>query len=210
MRPITFQEFLADEDKRREAWSRVFSGAAGWTGRRPNRGHQAVSALIAAGKAVAVITQNVDNLHQDGGAPEESVIELHGNASYARCLSCGVRHELESFRQAFLERSEIPTCRACSGLVKTATISFGQAMPQEAMRRARTASLSCDLFVVLGSSLTVEPASSFPVLAKRRGAVLAIVNREPTGLDTLADLTLHEEIGDVMSEVVPLALGRPL
>jgi len=204
MSPIRFQEFVGDEAKRHEAWSRTFAGRAGWTGRKPNAGHDAVAALVAAGKVSAVITQNVDNLHQDSGVPADQVIELHGNASYARCLECGLRHELADLRAPFLERRVIPACRACGGIVKTATISFGQSLPIEALERAEAVTLACDLFLVLGSSLVVYPALEFPPLAKRNGARLAIVNREPTDQDPIADLVLHDEIGPTMSEVAAL------
>jgi NAD-dependent deacetylase len=203
MKPIYFQEFVGDPAKRREAWARAFSGRAGWTGRKPNAGHYAVARLVARGKAGAVITQNVDNLHQDSGVPADKVVELHGNASYAKCLECGERHELAALKEGFLKAGEIPYCRSCGGLVKTATISFGQAMPEAEMRRAEEESLDCDLFLVLGSSLVVYPAAGFPLLAKRNGARLAIVNREPTELDAYADLVLHDEIGPALSEAVP-------
>jgi NAD-dependent deacetylase len=201
MKPIYFQDFVASEERRREAWTRAFSGAAGWVGAKPNAGHYAVARLVAAGKATAVITQNVDNLHQASGVPAERIVELHGNASYAKCLDCGLRHELADLKGPFLERGEIPACRACGGIVKTATISFGQPMPEAEMARAEEASLACDLFLVLGSSLVVFPAAGFPMLAKRHGARLAIVNREPTDQDPFADLVLHEEIGAVMTAV---------
>ena len=171
-------------------------------GAKPNIGQAAVARLVAQGKAAAVITQNVDNLHQDSGIPEDQVIELHGNASYATCLECGLRHELADLKIGFVERGEIPACRACGGLVKTATISFGQAMPEGPMERAKAATLDCDLFLVLGSSLVVFPAASFPLIARRNGARLAIVNREPTEQDGYADLALHDEIGPVMAEAV--------
>jgi NAD-dependent deacetylase len=203
MSPIYFQEFVASEAKRREAWDRAFSGRAGWTGRQPNAGHYGVARLIASGKARAVITQNVDNLHQDAGAPEGQVIELHGNASYATCLECGLRHELADLKALYQATGDLPACRACDGIVKTATISFGQAMPLGPMARAQEEALACDLFVVLGSSLVVYPAAGFPLMAQENGAKLAIVNREPTDQDPLADLVLHDEIGPVMSEVVP-------
>jgi len=202
MKPIYFQDFLASEDLRRQGWMRTFSGAAGWTGAKPNAGHDAVAQLVARGKVTAVITQNVDNLHQDSGVPVEQVIELHGNASYATCLFCGLRHEFAELKPAFVERGVIPACRDCGGIVKTATISFGQPMPPEPMARAEAATLACDLFLVLGSSLVVFPAASFPLLAARNGAALAIVNREPTDQDAYADLVLHDEIGPAMSEVV--------
>lgn len=203
MKPIYFQEFVGDEDKRREAWTRVFNGTAGWTGRAPNAGHDAVARLVAAGKVSAVITQNVDNLHQDSGIPDDRVIELHGNASYATCLKCGQRHEFKALRPIFVEEGRIPTCFDCGHLVKSATISFGQQMPEEPMLRAEEETLACDLFLVLGSSLVVYPAAAFPMVAKRNGATLAIVNREATDVDPYADLVLHDEIGPVMSAIVP-------
>ena len=203
MKPIYFQDFVASEDRRREAWTRVFSGAAGWIGASPNAGHDAVARMVASGKVETVITQNVDNLHQESGIPDDRVIELHGNAGYAKCLVCGERHELADLKGPFLERGVIPACRACGGLVKSATISFGQAMPAEPVARAETATLSCDLFLVLGSSLVVYPAAGLPMMAKRNGAALAIVNREPTDQDDFADLVLHEEIGAVLAEIAP-------
>ena len=203
MRPIYFDEFVSSEAMRREAWTRVYSGVTGWTGAKPNAGHYAVARLVARGKVAAVITQNVDNLHQDSGVPPERVIELHGNATYASCLACGLRHELEVLKQSFLGRDEIPSCRDCGGLVKTATISFGQAMPQAAMARAEQATLAADLFLVLGSSLVVYPAAGFPLLAKDKGAKLAIVNREPTEQDAFADVVLHEDIGPLLTAIVP-------
>jgi NAD-dependent deacetylase len=150
-----------------------------------------------------VITQNVDNLHQDSGVPDDKVIELHGNASYATCLECGLRHELDELKALYEATGDLPACRACGGIVKTATISFGQAMPMVPMARAEAETLACDLFLVLGSSLVVYPAAGFPLLAKRNGAALAIVNREPTELDGFADLVLHDEIGPVMSRAAP-------
>jgi NAD-dependent deacetylase len=203
IKPIYFQEFVDDPVKRREAWRRTFTGTAGWTGASPNAGHHAVARLVRSGKVRAVITQNVDNLHQDSGVPPDKVIELHGNASYATCLDCGLRHEFEDLRPGFVERGEIPACRACGSIVKSATISFGQSMPEAPMLRAEAETLACDLFLVLGSSLVVYPAAGFPLMAKRAGARLVIVNREPTEQDSAADLVLHDEIGPVMAFVVP-------
>jgi NAD-dependent deacetylase len=128
------------------------------------------------------------------------VIELHGNGSYATCLECGLRHELEVLKQSFTGRGEIPACRDCGGIVKTATISFGQALAPATIEQAREETLACDLFIVLGSSLVVYPAAGFPQIAKENGARLVIVNREETGLDRIADLVLHEPIGDTLGE----------
>lgn len=201
MKPIMFQDFVASREIRREAWTRVFNKTAGWTGAAPNAGHFAVAKLVAAGKVSSVITQNVDNLHQDSGVPADQVIEVHGNATYAKCLQCGKRYDLDSLRPRW-EADEDITCIFCTGLIKTATISFGQAMPEDEMARAAEEALLCDLCLVLGSSLVVYPAASIPVEAKRNGAGLAIINREPTDLDPYADLVLNTEIGPLMTDVI--------
>ncbi len=200
-RPIDFREFMASEDARRESWRRKFEIDPTLKAAEPNRGHRAVASLMNRGKVSAVITQNIDGLHQAAGAEGDRVIELHGNTTYARCLSCGARYELEPIREAFLGAGTLPVCEACGGIVKTATISFGQAMPEDAMRAAEEATLSCDLFLAIGSSLVVYPAAGFPVLAKRNGAALVILNREPTDLDGHADLVLNREIGDTLGAV---------
>jgi NAD-dependent deacetylase len=204
MSPIDFRDFMTDPALRRESWARVYSGVARWTGASPNAGHYAVARLVDQGKVAAVITQNVDNLHQQSGVPDDKVIKLHGNATYAACLSCGLRHELEDLRAPFQATGEPPACGRCGGVVKSATISFGQSMPAAEMARAEGEVDACDLFVVLGSSLVVYPAADFPLMAKQNGARLVIVNREPTPQDRYADLVLHEEIGPLMSQVAPL------
>ena len=202
MAPIDFDSFLASDAARRETWRRRFAMEETFRAATPNRGHRAVDALVRRGKVSAVITQNIDGLHQASGIPDAQVVELHGNTTYATCLDCGKRYEIDDLRITFERDGLAPRCDRCHGFVKTATISFGQAMPQEAMRRAEVETLAADLFIVLGSSLVVYPAAGFPEVAKRKGAALAIVNREPTGLDRLADLVLHHGIGDVMGEAV--------
>ncbi|HLS79848.1 MAG TPA: Sir2 family NAD-dependent protein deacetylase [Steroidobacter sp.] len=199
MQPIYFQDFVASEAVRREAWRRRFDNRDGWVGAQPNRGHLVVARLVREGRASAVITQNVDNLHQASGVPEDRVIELHGNASYAKCLDCEVRIELSDIEREFRATGSVAPCRRCGGVIKSATISFGQRMPEAPMRRALEATMQCDLFIVLGSSLSVFPAADFPVHAKRNGAVLAIINREPTQFDGLADLVIHASIGKTLS-----------
>jgi NAD-dependent deacetylase len=202
--PIDFSDFLSSHELRREAWRRKFATQPTLDAARPNRGHRAVAALVRSGAASAVITQNIDGLHQRSGVPDGQVIELHGNTTYARCLSCGARYELEPIRDAFERTAEPPACR-CGGWIKTATISFGQPMPEEAMVRARREALAADLFLVLGSSLVVFPAAEFPALAKQRGADLVIVNREPTHLDPVADLVVHGEIGPILGDALQVA-----
>jgi NAD-dependent deacetylase len=202
MQPIYFQDFVASEASRREAWRRRFDNSDGWIGAQPNQGHLAVARLIDAGKASAVITQNVDNLHQASGVPEHKVIELHGNASYAKCLSCQKRMELADIEREYRASGAVGPCRACGGIIKSATISFGQQMPEAAMRRAHEETLACDLFLVLGSSLSVFPAADFPLRAKQRGAQLVIINRDPTAMDEIADLVIHAGIGATLSAVI--------
>ena len=201
IKPIPFQDFVRSEAVRRESWRRRFA-APGWADARPNAGHLAVARLVRAGKAT-VVTQNVDNLHQASGVPNAAVIELHGNNSYATCLACATRYELADLQRQFERLGDVPPCARCGGIVKTATISFGQPMPEAAMARAHAAVDDCDLFLVAGSSLVVYPAAAFPEYAKGRGATLVIVNREPTPLDGIADLVLHTEIGPTLSAAVP-------
>jgi NAD-dependent deacetylase len=202
MAPIDFAEFLASEEARRETWRRRFHMDETFRAATPNRGHRAVAELVRRGKAAAVITQNIDGLHQASGIAEDRVIELHGNSTYAHCLDCKARYELEALRTAFERDESAPLCGICGGFVKTATISFGQAMPVEPMRRAEIETLAADLFVVAGSSLVVYPAAGFPELAQRNGATLVIVNREPTGLDPIADLVLNRAIGETLGAAV--------
>lgn len=201
-KPIDFGDFIASEDARRESWRRKFASDAVMRAASPNAGHRALARLVEDGRMSAVITQNVDGLHQASGVPDAKVVELHGNATYASCLDCGERHELDWVRRLFEDGETLPECVKCGGIVKTATISFGQAMPEVEMARAREETMACDLLIVLGSSLVVYPAAGFPVMAKRNGARLVIVNREPTDQDGLADLVVHDEIGPTMSRVV--------
>jgi NAD-dependent protein deacetylase/lipoamidase len=197
-RPIDFDAFMTSEEARREYWQRKFDTHETITQAKPNCGHLAIAELVRLGKVVAVITQNVDGLHQASGIPRDKIIELHGNTTYAHCLSCGKKYDLEPIRKTFLAGRKVPECAACGGFVKTATISFGQAMPQEEMRRATCEAGACDLFLAIGSSLMVYPAAALPVLAKQAGAGLVIINREQTGLDHLADLVINGEIGPTL------------
>ena len=176
--PIYYQEFLASEDARIDAWRRKLLIDRDIAGATPNRGHRAVAKLVRIGKVSSVITQNIDNLHQDSGVPREKVIELHGNGSYAKCVACETRYELAPIKEAFARDSVPPACTLCGAPVKTATISFGQAMPEDEMERAQREALACDLFLAIGSSLVVYPAAGLPVLAKKSGSTLVILNRE--------------------------------
>jgi NAD-dependent deacetylase len=202
MAPIDFQDFVASAEMRKEAWRRRFAMDETFETAKPNVGHHAVAKLVARGIASHVITQNIDNLHQESGVPHDKVIEIHGNTRYAKCLRCGLPVELNPIRAYFNAHGKPPDCAGCGGIVKTATISFGQAMPEAEMARAEQAIRECDLFVVLGSSLVVYPAAALPLTAKRGGARLVIVNREATEQGRFADLAIQAEIGPTLSAAV--------
>lgn len=200
-KPIDFSDYMASEELRRESWRRKIIGDKEWGSAEPNRGHRAIARLVNHGTVSSVITQNIDGLHQKSGVAEERIIELHGNGTYAVCLDCRRRFDLEPIIAAFQEREQLPVCDSCGGIVKTGTISFGQPMPLDAMIRAQKESEECDLFIAIGSSLVVYPAASFPVLAKRNGARLVILNRDPTDMDGIADLVLNQEIGPTLGAI---------
>ena len=199
--PIYFQDFIGSEEVRKDSWKRKFSGQDIIKKAKPNIGHLAVAEIINKHESAYLITQNVDNLHQDAGVPDDKITEIHGNAHYASCLDCGIRYELNSIKKAFLENETVPYCDSCGGIIKTATISFGQPMPEEGMQIAQRKTLGCDLFITIGTSLVVYPAAGFPKLAKEIGAKLIIINNEPTDFDPIADLVIHEQIGKVFSEI---------
>jgi NAD-dependent deacetylase len=201
-RPIPFDEFVASTDARNEAWRRRFAMEPTFAAARPGRGHRALASLYGAGKIPAVVTQNIDNLHQVSGFAGEHVVELHGNTTYARCIGCHEAYSLSWVKQCFDTTGSAPDCTACDEPVKTATISFGQAMPEDAMRRATELAQSYDLFMAIGSSLVVWPAAGFPLLAKNSGARLVIINNEPTEQDDLADLVIRHDIGDTLGPFV--------
>jgi NAD-dependent deacetylase len=201
-RPIPFDEFMASREARDEAWRRRFAMEPTFAAARPGRGHHALASLYRAGKIPAVITQNIDNLHQMSGLAAEHVIELHGNTTYARCTGCGHAYDLAWAKRSFDETGGAPDCALCGEPVKTATISFGQAMPEDAMRRAAELAKGCDLFIAIGSSLVVWPAAGFPLMAKNCGARLVIINNEPTEQDDVADLVIRHDIGETLGPFV--------
>ncbi|MGL4241243.1 MAG: SIR2 family NAD-dependent protein deacylase [Beijerinckiaceae bacterium] len=205
-KPVPFQAFVASAEARKEAWRRKFAMDDTYAGAEPGQGHRALAALHAAGRMPLLVTQNIDGLHQRSGLPDDAVIELHGNGGYAKCLECDERHELSVIRPVFEAGGEAPNCRSCSGLLKSATISFGQAMPQHAMARAAKAALAADIFLAIGSSLVVFPAADLPRAAAENGAKLVIVNREPTHLDGVADLVVRADIGPTLA-AMRTALG---
>ncbi|MFI5012265.1 MAG: NAD-dependent deacetylase [Hyphomicrobiales bacterium] len=206
--PMPFDQFLASEEARREAWRRKFALDDHHKGAAPGAGHLALARLVHQDIVETVITQNIDNMHQNAGVPAEKVIELHGNGTYARCLDCGRRHELVSCRRVLEWEHRAPRCEACGGIVKSATISFGQAMPADEMRRATLAANGADLMLAIGSSLVVYPAAGLPLLARDNGAVFLILNRGETGLDEEAAERFDVEAGPVLGRLAALLARR--
>ncbi len=198
----TFQKFLESEAGREKAWARYREIWTVIVGARPNSGHYAIAELYRLGKLDCVITQNIDNLHQISGIPEEMVIELHGTVKWVVCLECGRRYPREEI-QARLEAGEkAPKCDGCQGILKQATISFGQPMPERETREAERRSAGCDLFLIAGSSLVVYPAAQMPLIAKNNGARLVIINLTPTPHDDYADIVINEKTGEALSRIV--------
>jgi len=200
--PIPFDAFMSSREMRDKAWRRRFVMQENFANAKPGRGHLALASLYRAGKVPALVTQNIDNLHQMSGIAPNDVVELHGNTTYATCLNCAERYEVAWVKEKFEALGRhAPDC-SCGGYIKTATVSFGQAMPADAMQRAEELSKSCDLFLAVGSSLVVWPAAGFPLVAKRNGAALVIINREPTEFDDLADLVVRNDIGDALGPFI--------
>ena len=199
--PIPFDQFMASREMRDEAWRRRFAMEDYFAQAKPTRGHLALAALYRGGKSPGVITQNIDNLHQVSGIAPDDVVELHGNTTFATCLDCNRRYELGFVKSRFDELKGAPDCD-CGGYIKTATVSFGQSMPADAMYKAQEWSGDCDLFIAIGSSLVVWPAAGFPLQAKKSGARLVIVNREATEFDAVADLVIRQDIGDALSPLI--------
>ncbi len=198
--PIYFQDFISSKEKRIESWQRKFGNELSLDSAAPNAGHKKIAEIMEI-KDSFLITQNVDNLHQDSGIHESKISELHGNATYARCLDCNKRYELESLKIEFLKTNEPPICSICEGIIKTATVSFGQAMPEEEMQISQKKAIESDLFICIGTSLAVFPAADLPLLAKETGAVLVILNNEPTQMDQYADLVINRDISEVFLEI---------
>ncbi|HWP56258.1 MAG TPA: Sir2 family NAD-dependent protein deacetylase [Candidatus Acidoferrales bacterium] len=202
--PVYFSEFMTSEEARIRHWRMKKESHELYKKVKPNIGHYAIAEFAKRGQLLGLITQNIDGLHELAGVPAEKIVELHGTDRKIVCLHCGKTFDPEPIYERIVGDFEAPTCDACGGFLKAATISFGQAMPVEAMSRAHELSEQAELFVVLGSSLVVQPAASFPVIAKQNGAFLAIINRDPTPLDALADFVHRGEIGEFFKALLPL------
>jgi len=205
---FTYQRFLSSEANRENYWqfSRDFWPAI--VNAQPNPGHYAIAELYKLGKLDCVITQNVDGLHQESGLPEDSVIELHGTARWVNCLQCGKRYPRQEIQDRVETGEKVPACDTCAGMLKPATVSFGQPMPERETREAEVRSSACDLFLVAGSSLVVYPAAQMPLIAKRSGARLIIVNLAATPHDGYADVVINEKIGSTLSRMVDVVKSR--
>lgn len=200
-RPVYFQDFLASEEARVEHWEYKLEGYEAFRDAKPNAAHRALCELERQGRLELLVTQNIDGLHQDAGHSPEKVVELHGTNRVIRCLSCGAESEPAAAFAAFRKTRASPTC-ACGGFLKPATVSFGQAMPQEALGKALRAARSADLVMSLGSTLEVQPAASVPLAAQRRGAPYVVVNLGPTAHDRLASVKVDGDVCAVVPELL--------
>lgn len=201
--PVYFQEFLASAEARRESWRQKVEAYAEFARAKPNPGHCCLADWEARGWLRGVVTQNIDGLHQLAGSRQ--VLELHGTAREVECLTCGARTPPEPWMEEFRQTDRPPVCPQCGGWLKSATVSFGQALPEDVLSQAVEWSREADLMIALGSSLVVEPAASLPRIARKHGARLVIVNRDPTDQDAAADAVIHAGIGQTLSAIASLA-----
>lgn len=198
-KPVYYDEFLASADARHEYWRQKAEAAGDFEQAAPNVGHQTIARWEEQGRVLGVITQNIDGLHQDAGS--RRVWELHGTARWIACIDCSARYEPLPLLAQFRASQAVPPCPACGGRLKSATVSFGQMLPTEVLEESVELARTSDLFLAIGSSLVVHPAAGLPQLAKRAGAKLVIINRDPTDLDPIADVVLHEPIGVTLSAI---------
>jgi len=199
-RPVTIQELVASEEARRSYWRYKKETYRDFAAARPNAAHHALARLESEGRLAAVITQNIDGLHQEAGS--RAVLELHGTNRRVACLACGRSYAAALIQDRLLAGCEVPTCDACGGMLKSATVSFGQPLPRDVLAEAWRLASACDLLLVLGSSLVVQPAAALPEIAAAAGAAVVIVNREPTPLDGLADHVLHGAVEEILPALV--------
>jgi NAD-dependent deacetylase len=202
--PVYFHDFMTSESARILHWQLKKATYELYKKVQPNIGHYAIRDFEARGQLLGLITQNIDGLHGIAGVSKEKIVELHGTDRLITCLQCQKRFEPVAIYECLGENFTAPTCDLCGGFLKSANVSFGQQMPIEAMERAQEWSEAADVFIVIGSSLQVQPAASFPVIAKRAGALLGIVNRDETPLDDLADFVYQGAIGEFFSKLNPL------
>jgi NAD-dependent deacetylase len=203
--PPTLSDFRQNPDTRRQYWAERRERYAALRDTQPNAGHLALARLQSSGRLSYVITQNIDGLHQKAGSNPDRTIELHGSAHQVCCLDCGASWPADQI-QTRLELEPLPSCEICGGMIRAATVLFGQALPEDALRRAFAVARTSDLVLVVGSSLVVQPAARLPQIAVANGAQLAIINNEPTPLDSLADIVVRASAGAVLSALVDALL----
>jgi len=202
---LNLPNFLRSEEIREKYWQvhRLFWEAV--KDAKPNSGHYAVTELNNIGKLDCVITQNTDGLHQKSGTPESKMLELHGTMHWVDCLDCHKRFPRDYAHEKMLAGEKVPRCGECKGILKPATVAYGQSMPVQETNEAMERSSGCDLFLALGSSLVVYPAAQMPLLAKQNGAKLVIINITDTPHDRYADIVIAEKTGETMSKIVETA-----
>jgi NAD-dependent deacetylase len=200
-RPVYFDEFMSAKESRIEYWSRWQDLYRDISGANPNPAHMAVSRLNEMGLLQAVVTQNIDGLHQASGLPDEKIVELHGNTCRIRCMSCQKISPIAQVQQRLANGDSAPECN-CGGYLKPDTISFGQAMPAAEVEKSVALSQNCDVFLIVGSTLVVQPAAQMPLYAKNNGAFLAIINLSDTPCDDICDVVLREKAGDVFQQII--------
>ena len=201
-KPIQFQDYLDDEEKQRLSWSRNIELHKILREINPNIGHAFVEKVINFNEENLLITQNIDGLHQRSGIQEDKIIEIHGNAIEAKCLDCEKKAKIIDFHAAIKTNNPLPKCLNCNGVVKVATISFGQPMNENDMLKATKMSSECELMIVMGSSLSVMPAGQIPNLAIQSGAKLVILNREETIYDAMADIVINDELKNICGKLI--------
>ncbi len=199
-KPVLYQDFLASEKARAEYWEYKLEGFEQFRDAKPNKAHNALAELERMGKISTLVTQNIDGLHQDAG--NSSVIELHGTNRSIECVSCGMRTLPEPSFKEFRRLKKCPLCKKCGGYLKTATISFGQAMPENLLKQAFAAASTADLAVSIGSTLEVQPASLVPLRVLEKGAPYVVINRGETAHDQIATLRLDGDINEILPDAL--------
>ena len=200
--PVLFEDFLTSESARVQHWRLKKATYELFKTVKPNLAHYAICDFESRRQLLGLITQNIDGLHKIAGTSDEKLVELHGTDRLVTCLKCDKEYQPAEVYEKLPEHCGAPTCNECGGFLKSANVSFGQSMPIAAMQRAQSWSEQAEIFLVVGSSLQVQPAASFPVIAKRAGALLAIINRDPTPLDDIADFVHHGAIGSFFRELL--------
>jgi len=198
---FTYQKFVSDPEARRKQWQMLGEGGL-TTEAKSNPAHYAIAELDRLGKLDCVITQNVDNLHQKAGVPDDKVFELHGNMQWVVCLGCGKRYPFEHIKARLDQGEEVPDCEACHGLLKPDAVFFGESLPEKVLKGATIRSYNCDLFIVIGSTLIVYPAAYMPIYATSSGAKLVIINLSSTPMDQQATVLIRAKAGETMPKVV--------